>query len=71
MCLVCLRIPYIKFWTPEVSLYETWYIYHDTWAYLNGLLHKSLPLMCLHVYPLSLLGNGSVKSLPRQWMHTK
>jgi hypothetical protein len=31
-------------WT---NLYETWYIYHGTWAHLNGILHKSLPSICV------------------------
>jgi hypothetical protein len=45
------------------NLYETWYAFHGTWVNLNGVLHKSLPSVCLSVltYPLSLLGNGSVK----------
>jgi hypothetical protein len=29
------------------NLYETWYVYHGTWAHLNGILHKSLPLVCV------------------------
>jgi hypothetical protein len=46
------------------SLYETWYVHHDTWAHLNGVLHKSLPSVCvsLCVSLLSLLGNCSVRS---------
>jgi hypothetical protein len=31
---------YLKAWT---KLYETWYVYHGTWAHLKGVLHKSLP----------------------------
>jgi hypothetical protein len=54
-------------WT---SLNETWYVYHGTWSHLNGVLHKSLPSVCLYVYPLiSLLGNGSVNRFPRQQIH--
>jgi hypothetical protein len=34
-------------WT---NLYEIWYVYHGTWAHLNGVLHKSLPSVCLYVY---------------------
>jgi hypothetical protein len=30
-------------WT---SPYGTWYIYHGTWAHLNGVLHKSLLAVC-------------------------
>jgi hypothetical protein len=32
------------------SLYETWYVYYGTWAHLNGVLHKSLPSVCLYLY---------------------
>jgi hypothetical protein len=48
-------------------------IYHGTWAHLNGVLHKSLPLVCvLYVYPcISLLDNGSVKTLTRQTILTQ
>jgi hypothetical protein len=44
-------------------LYETWYVYHDTSAHLNGVLHKSLPSVCVSVCVslLSLLGKSSVK----------
>jgi hypothetical protein len=31
-------------WT---NLHETWYVYHGTWADLNGLLHESLPSVCV------------------------
>jgi hypothetical protein len=52
-------------WT---NLYETWYVYHGTWAHLNGVFHKSLPSVCVPVCVslLSLLGNGSVKTFPGQ-----
>jgi hypothetical protein len=47
------------------NLYETWYVrvYHATWAHLNSTLHNFLPsvCVCVYVYPLLLLGNGSVK----------
>jgi hypothetical protein len=36
--------PPINFWMPD-----TWYVYHDTWAHLNGVLHKSLPSVCVSV----------------------
>lgn len=29
------------------SLYETSYVYHDTWAHPKGLLHKFLTLVCV------------------------
>jgi hypothetical protein len=34
-------------WT---SLYKTRYVYHDTWARLNRVLHKSLPSVCLSTW---------------------
>jgi hypothetical protein len=50
-------------WT---SLYETWYAYHGNWAHLNGVLHKSLPSVCVSscLSILSLQGNGSVNCIP-------
>jgi hypothetical protein len=33
-------------WT---NLYETWYVYHGTWAHVNDVLHKSLPSVCVSV----------------------
>jgi hypothetical protein len=38
-------------WT---NLYETWYLYHDTWTHLSSVLHKSLPsvYVCACVYPI-------------------
>jgi hypothetical protein len=63
---VCLS-PYqlLNAWT---SLYETWYVYRGTWAHLNGVLYKSLPLVYVAVCVSLqlLLGNGSVKTLPWQ-----
>jgi hypothetical protein len=36
---------YLNAWT---SLYETWYVYHGTWALHNSVLHKSLiSRMCI------------------------
>jgi hypothetical protein len=29
--------------------HETWYVFHGTWAHLNGVLHKSLPSVCVSV----------------------
>jgi hypothetical protein len=48
-------------WT---NLYETWQVYHGTWTHLNCII----PPISLCVYlciPLSLLGNGLVKTLMR------
>jgi hypothetical protein len=52
----------------RTNLYETWYVYHGTWAYLSGALHKCLPSVCVsvNVSLLSLLGNGKVYTFPRQ-----
>jgi hypothetical protein len=50
------------------NLYETWYVYHNTWAHFSGVLPKSLPSICVTVWIslLSLLGNGSVNTFPPQ-----
>jgi hypothetical protein len=47
-------------WT---NLYEIWYVYHGTWAHLNGVLHNPSH-QCVCVFLLSLLGKGSVKCIP-------
>jgi hypothetical protein len=33
----------------RTSLYETWYVYHGTWAHLNSVLRKFLPSVSLSV----------------------
>jgi hypothetical protein len=33
----------------STNLYETWYVYHGTWAHLSGVLHKSLPSDCVYM----------------------
>jgi hypothetical protein len=45
---VCVSPTYhlLNAWT---NLYETWYVYHGTWVYLSGVLHKSLPSACAPV----------------------
>jgi hypothetical protein len=55
----------------STNRYEIWYVYHGVWAYLNGVLHKSFPSVCVSVCVslLSLLGNGSVNTFPRQQIH--
>jgi hypothetical protein len=35
-------IPTNNFWMLKLS-YETWYVYHGTWAHLNRVIYKSLP----------------------------
>jgi hypothetical protein len=39
--------------------------YHGTSPLLSGVFHKSLPSACVSI-PLSSLGNGWIKTLPRQ-----
>jgi hypothetical protein len=58
--------PLINLWMPE-----TWCVYHGTWAHLSGVLHKSPPISPCVCIPLSLLDNDFVKTLPRQWIHTR
>jgi hypothetical protein len=67
---VCIHPQLLNAWT---NLYETSYADHGTWAYLNGVLHKSLPSACVSICVslLSLLGNGSVRTLTRQRIHTQ
>jgi hypothetical protein len=55
-----------KTWT---NVYETWYVYHSTSPRLKGVIHKSLPSICMYVYLITLLGNGS--ALPRERIHTQ
>jgi hypothetical protein len=56
-------------WT---NICETRYVFHGTWAHLNVVFHKShLSVWVPVVYPLSMLGNGSVKTLPQQRRHTQ
>jgi hypothetical protein len=62
-CCLSVNLPQqlLNDWT---DLYETWYVYHGTWALLNP-SHRPV-YICI---PVSLLGNGSVKTLPRQRTH--
>jgi hypothetical protein len=65
MLSVCLLIfPYyiLNAWT---NLYRTWYAYQGTWAHLNGVLHKSLPSVCVSVCVslLSLLRKTWIKCI--------
>jgi hypothetical protein len=58
---VCLCIPSPNHLPNALTnFYEIWCVHHGTWAHLNGLLYKSLPSVCVYVYSLPLLGNGSV-----------
>jgi hypothetical protein len=40
---VCMRNSPYQVSNAWTSLYETWYVSHDTWAHLNDVQHKSLP----------------------------
>jgi hypothetical protein len=73
MC-ICVYASFpINFWMTEqifmkLCMYK---YYYDTWVHLNDVL-KKIPPISLWIYmciPLSLLGNGWVKMLPRQQMH--
>jgi hypothetical protein len=47
---VCVSVysPYqpLNVWT---NFYETLYVYHGAWAHIDGILHKSLPLVYVSV----------------------
>jgi hypothetical protein len=67
VCLCILSFKLLNAWT---NLYETWNVYHSTWALLNGRIKKIPPIslcLCMCIL-LSFLGNGSVKKPidPRQ-----
>jgi hypothetical protein len=47
---VCELPPSINFRIPEPIFYEIWFIYHVTWAHLDGVL-PSHQYVCLYVYP--------------------
>jgi hypothetical protein len=44
-CLCVSPIYFLNAWT---NLYETWYVYHGTWAHFINPSHQSV---CLYVYP--------------------
>jgi hypothetical protein len=48
MLSVCLCILLINL-NVLINLYETLYVYHDTWAHLNGVRLKPLPSVCVSV----------------------
>jgi hypothetical protein len=68
----CLCIPPpVIFWMPEPTVMRLG-MYVTAPELINGILHKSIPSVCVCTcIPLSLLGNGSVKTLPRQRIHTR
>jgi hypothetical protein len=70
ICLcVCEFLPPIKFLMPEPVCMKLGISWH--WAHLDGILHKSLPSVCVSLYIslLPLLGKGSVNTFPRQRKH--
>jgi hypothetical protein len=63
-CYPCvrLRIPPINFWTPEpIFMKLGTYITAPEPISMGWLKIPSHQSVCLYVYPLSLLGNGSVR----------
>jgi hypothetical protein len=66
---LCVCIPCINFWMSEPIVMKLVILYHGTWAHLNNVLHKWIPSVCVYICILLLLGNGSVKTLPRQRKH--
>jgi hypothetical protein len=46
----------------STNRYLTWYVYHGTYAHLDGVFHKSLPSICVTCMCVLRLGNCSVKT---------
>jgi hypothetical protein len=49
MVSVWLWIPRLLTLNGWTNIYETWCVYHGTCAHLNGILHKSLPSVCIPI----------------------
>jgi hypothetical protein len=50
-----LCIPPIKFSMAEPLFMKYWYVYHGTWAHLNGVLNISFTSVCIYtMYPLTV-----------------
>jgi hypothetical protein len=67
VCVHLYKYPPHKYLNAWTNIYETYYVYIMApepilTAYFNNHFHQSV---CLYVYPLSLLGNGSVNIFPR------
>jgi hypothetical protein len=45
----CLCIPFYQFVNVWTNLYETWYVYHGTWAHLSIILHTTLLSVCVSI----------------------
>jgi hypothetical protein len=63
-CLCVCESPHTNFWMSDQIFMKL--VYHVTWARLNGVLHKSLPSVCVSVCVslLLLLGESWVKCMP-------
>jgi hypothetical protein len=61
---LCVRVSRYQLLNSWTNLYETWYVFMA--PTLNGVLHKSLPSVCVSVCVslLSLLDNRSIKCIP-------
>jgi hypothetical protein len=56
MLFVCLWILTNQLLNALTNLYETWYVYHGTWAYLNGIpINPSDKSVYLYVHPSTLV----------------
>jgi hypothetical protein len=47
--MLCIPPPPYHHLSVLTNLHETWYVYHGTRAHLNGVLHKSIPSVCVFV----------------------
>jgi hypothetical protein len=46
------------------SLYETWYVYYGSWAHLNSVFFKSLPLVCVPIYVCPIVARQRLSKNP-------
>jgi hypothetical protein len=60
-CCLCNPL-FINFWMPESLFMKLRYVYHGTWANLNGVFLEFPLSVCIYMC-LSLLGNGLVKCI--------
>jgi hypothetical protein len=68
----CLWCRGVSFWIAEpVFMKLVMYIVTPESISVAYFINPSHQSVCLYVYPLSLLGNGSVKTLPLQQIHTQ
>jgi hypothetical protein len=70
MLSVCLCIPSNNFWKPEqIFMKLSMYIMATGTISTAHFINPSYQSLCLYMYRFSLLGNGSVKTLPLQQIH--